>query len=134
VHYGGGLESRGQDARAGESWHGGPVILSWSDILPSISGEPDGQNVILHEFAHKLDEENPDAEGLPVLDSAEQYREWRAVFTRAWDGLEETLDSLDDPAIDDYALTSPAEFFAVATEAFFEVPARMRRQFPEVYA
>lgn len=134
VEYDGEIEIRGQDARAGESWHGGPVILSWSDILPSISGEPDGQNVILHEFAHKLDEEDPDAEGLPVLDSAEHYREWKAVFTRAWDDLEETLDGLDDPAIDDYALTSPAEFFAVATEAFFESPVRMQRQFPDVYA
>ncbi len=133
VEYDGEIEIRGQDARAGESWEGGPVILSWSDILPGISGEPDGQNVILHEFAHKLDEENPDVEGLPVLDSAEHYREWKEVFTRAWENLEETLDRLDDPAIDDYALTSPAEFFAVATEAFFESPVRMRRQFPDLY-
>jgi Mlc titration factor MtfA (ptsG expression regulator) len=133
VEYDGEIEIEGQDARAGESWEGGPVILSWSDILPSIS-EPDGQNVILHEFAHKLDEENPDVEGLPVLDSVEHYREWKEVFSRAWENLEDTLDSLDDPAIDDYALTSPAEFFAVATEAFFESPVRMRRQFPEVYA
>jgi Mlc titration factor MtfA (ptsG expression regulator) len=134
VEYDGEIEIHGQDARAGESWHGGPVILSWSDILPSISAEPDGQNVILHEFAHKLDEEESGAEGLPILESAEHYREWKDVFTRAWDTLEDTLDRLDDPAIDDYALTSPAEFFAVATEAFFESPARMQRQFPEVYA
>lgn len=133
VEYDGEVEIRGQDARAGESWHGGPVILSWSDVLPSLSDEPDGQNVILHEFAHKLDEENPDVEGLPILDSAEHYREWREVFTRTWESLEDTLDSLDDPAMDDYALTSPAEFFAVATEAFFESPVLLRRQFPDLY-
>lgn len=134
VEYDGEIEIHGSDARAGESWHGGPVIVSWRDAVRSFSGEPDGQNVILHEFAHKLDEENPDVEGLPVLTSREHYREWKQVLTRTWESLEETLETLDDPAIDDYALTSPAEFFAVATEAFFESPVRLRRQFPELYA
>lgn len=134
VEYDGEIEIHGRDARAGESWHGGPVILSWRDVLDTISGAADGQNVVLHEFAHKLDEEHPDDEGLPVLASSAQYREWAEVMTRAWDSLEETLAVLERPAIDEYALTSPAEFFAVATEAFFEQPAAMKRQFPEVYA
>ncbi|HET6629050.1 MAG TPA: M90 family metallopeptidase [Woeseiaceae bacterium] len=133
VEYDGEIEIHGRDARAGESWPGGPVILSWRDVLDTIAGEADGQNVVLHEFAHKLDEENPDIEGLPVLASAAHYREWEEVMTRAWDSLEETIARHARPAIDDYALTSPAEFFAVATEAFFEQPAAMRQQFPEVY-
>lgn len=116
VEYDGEIEIHGRDARAGESWHGGPVIVSWSDAVRSFAGESDGQNVIVHEFAHKLDEENPDVEGLPILASKEHYHEWKDVFTRTWESLEETLETLEDPAIDDYALTSPAEFFAVATE------------------
>lgn len=134
VEYDGEVEIAGKDARAGESWHGGPVILSWRDIARSFSGDRDGQNVILHEFAHKLDEENPDVEGLPILGSADHYREWQEVLSRTFGSLEETLERLDDPAIDDYALTSPAEFFAVATEAFFERPVRLRLQFPDLYA
>ncbi len=133
VEYDGEIEIRGRDARAGESWPGGPVILSWRDVLDTIEGRADGQNVVLHEFAHKLDEENPDDEGLPVLASASHYREWAAVMTRAWENLEETIAGYEHSAIDDYALTSPAEFFAVATEAFFEQPVTMQQQFPEVY-
>jgi MtfA peptidase len=133
VEYDGEIEIHGRDARAGESWPGGPVILSWRDVRDTIEGTADGQNVVLHEFAHKLDEENADVEGLPVLASAAHYREWEQVMTRAWESLEETIARHERSAIDDYALTSPAEFFAVATEAFFEQPAAMQRQFPEVY-
>ncbi|HEX2138598.1 MAG TPA: M90 family metallopeptidase [Woeseiaceae bacterium] len=133
VEYDGEIEIRGRDARAGESWPGGPVILSWRDVLDTMSGVADGQNVVLHEFAHKLDEEHPDVEGLPLLASSAHYREWAEVMTRAWERLEETLATQERPAIDDYALTSPAEFFAVATEAFFEQPTLMKHQFPDVY-
>jgi MtfA peptidase len=134
VTYDGEVEISGRDARAGESWHRGPVILSWADVERSFSRGADGTNVVLHEFAHKLDEENPDVEGLPVLRSASHYREWAEVLTRTYDGLEASLAQYGDPALDDYALTSPAEFFAVATESFFERAADMKRQFPELYA
>jgi hypothetical protein len=134
VDYDGEVEIRGKDARAGESWHRGPVILSWDDVVQSFSEQADGQNVVLHEFAHKLDEENSDVEGLPVLSSASHYREWAEVLTRTYENLEETLANFEDPAFDDYALTSPAEFFAVATESFFERPGTMKLQFPELYA
>jgi MtfA peptidase len=133
VEYDGEVEIHGRDARAGESWPGGPVILSWRDVRATIEGTADGQNVVLHEFAHKLDEEHPDVEGLPALASAAHYREWADVMTRAWESLEETIAAHEHPAIDDYALTSPAEFFAVATESFFEQPDAMRKQFPDVY-
>lgn len=133
VEYDGEIEIHGRDARAGESWPGGPVVLSWRDVRDAIEGTADGQNVVLHEFAHKLDEENPDVEGLPVLADSAHYREWAEVMTRAWDNLETTIASHERPAIDDYALTSPAEFFAVATESFFEQPVAMQQQFPEVY-
>lgn len=133
VEYDGEVEIHGRDARAGESWPGGPVILSWRDVRDTIEGAADGQNVVLHEFAHKLDEEHPDVEGLPALTSAAHYREWADVMTRAWESLEETIARHERPAIDEYALTSPAEFFAVATESFFEQPDAMKKQFPEVY-
>jgi hypothetical protein len=133
VEYDGEVEIHGKDARAGESWHGGPVLLSWRDVAETLAGDAGGQNVILHEFAHKLDEENPDVEGLPVLASSSHYREWERVLTHTFENLEATLESLERPVIDDYALTSPAEFFAVATESFFEQAVEMRRQFPDLY-
>lgn len=134
VTYDGEVEIAGQDARVGESWHLGPVILSWADVERSFSRDADGTNVVLHEFAHKLDEENPDVEGLPLLGSSAHYGEWAEVLTRTYDGLEASLARYEDPAFDDYALTSPAEFFAVATESFFERAADMKQQFPELYA
>lgn len=134
VSYDGEVEIRGQDARAGESWHRGPVILSWQDVVETFSGAGNGQNVVLHEFAHKLDEENADIEGLPVLASKSQYREWARVLTETYESLEGALKTADNPVFDDYALTSPAEFFAVATESFFEKAAEVKRQFPDLYA
>jgi MtfA peptidase len=134
VEYDGEVEICGHDARAGESWDRGPVILSWRDVAQSFSDDADGQNVVLHEFAHKLDEENPDVEGLPVLAGTQAgHGEWAEVLTRTYESLEEALAQLDDPVFDDYALTSPAEFFAVATESFFERAAEMRDQFPDLY-
>lgn len=134
VTYDGEVEISGQDARAGESWHLGPVVLSWADVERSFSHDADGTNVVLHEFAHKLDEENPDAEALPVLGSASDYADWERVLSYTWEHLEESLTRHEDPALDDYALTSPAEFFAVATESFFERAADLKAQFPDLYA
>lgn len=134
ISYDGEVEIHERVARAGESWHRGPVILSWQDIVNGISGEDDGVNVILHEFAHKLDEQNGDTEGLPVLGDEADYAEWARVLSREFAALEKTVDAGEAGLLDDYALTSPAEFFAVATEAFFEKPGDMKRTLPELYA
>lgn len=133
VIYDGEVEIHERVARAGESWHRGPVILSWRDIVHGISDD-DGMNVILHEFAHKLDEQNGDTEGLPVLGADADYDEWARVLAREFAALEKSVETGSDGLLDDYALHSPAEFFAVATEVFFEKPREMKRMLPELYA
>jgi hypothetical protein len=114
----------------GEAWEHGPVILSWADAQPGIGG----YNVILHEFAHKLDMRNGAANGMPPLHSNMSRAAWTETFTRAYDDLEWQLEHHGDSAIDPYAAESPAEFFAVASETFFEVPHELHAAYPEVYA
>lgn len=134
ISYDGEVEIHEQVARAGESWHRGPVILSWRDITDGIAAKADGMNVILHEFAHKLDEQNGDTEGLPVLGDDADYAEWARVLSREFAALEESVEAGEEGLLDEYAVTSPAEFFAVATEVFFEQPDDMQRMLPELYA
>jgi hypothetical protein len=134
VSYDGEIEIHERVARAGESWHRGPVILSWQDIVHGLSDEGGGMNVILHEFAHKLDEQNGDTEGLPSLGEEAHYKEWSRVLSREFASLEDSIESGAGSVLDEYALTSPAEFFAVATEAFFEKAEEMQETLPELYA
>ena len=134
ISYDGEVEIHEQVARAGESWERGPVILSWQDILHGLSGEADGLNVIVHEFAHKLDEQNGDTEGLPVLGDDADYAEWTRVLSEEFAALEQSVDAGEEGLLDDYALHSPAEFFAVASEVFFEKSADMKLMLPELYA
>ncbi len=127
------LETHERSARAGESWHRGPVVLSWADVLRGAEDDADGYNVVLHEFAHKLDEENSNAHGLPVLNDQAHYDEWASVLAREYRSLERRVAQGESEVLDDYALTSPAEFFAVATESFYEKPAAMRDELPDLY-
>lgn len=133
VSYDGDVEVLEEVERVGESWHRGPVVLSWQDIVDGISGEAEGMNVVLHEFAHKLDEEDGDTEGSPLLADDAHYEEWAEVLGREFTTMSAAFESGGEVPLDDYALTSPAEFFAVATEAFFEQAVAMRRQLPELY-
>jgi len=132
VSYDGDVEIEEVSERAGESWHRGPLILSWSDVLDSTSDD-DGFNVVLHEFAHKLDEEDSDTDGLPVLHDEEHYDDWAEILSREFDAFEHSVEHDEEHVLDEYALSSPAEFFAVATESFFEEPAAMKMQLPELY-
>ncbi len=116
---------------AGEAWGRGPVILSWADVLNI--GQKPGHNVVVHEMAHKLDMLNGDANGFPPLHRRMNRRTWSQVFSGAWDRLKEEQRNGADLPIDPYALESPAEFFAVASEQFFEAPAALRQHLPEVY-
>ena len=116
---------------AGEAWGRGPVILSWADVLNS--GNPPGHNVVIHEMAHKLDMLNGDANGFPPLHRRMDRRAWSRVFSSAWDRLKEEQHNGIELPIDPYALESPAEFFAVASEQFFEAPANLREHLPDVY-
>jgi Mlc titration factor MtfA (ptsG expression regulator) len=90
-------------------------------------------NVVLHEFAHQLDLENGEMDGVPRLASKEHYDRWTNVFADAFDKLDAQLDDGIDPVIDDYAAEDDVEFFAVATESFFETPFALRDEFPEVF-
>ncbi len=116
---------------AGEAWHDGPVILSWNDVRDA--GRLDGYNLVVHEFAHKLDMRNGRANGFPPLHKGMDGRAWAADFTAAFDDFRaRRLDRLPLP-FDGYAAESPGEFFAVLSEVFFEQPAAIADHYPAVY-
>ena len=116
---------------AGEAWGRGPVILSWADVL-NIGNKP-GHNVVIHEMAHKLDLLNGTANGFPPLHRRMNRRTWSQVFSSTWTNLQDEQRKGGDLPIDPYGLESPAEFFAVTSEQFFETPATLREHLPDVY-
>jgi Mlc titration factor MtfA (ptsG expression regulator) len=133
VHYDGLVETHYDSARAGESWYRGPLVLSWTDVERGLLHGRDGHNVILHEFAHKLDEENRIMDGLPVLREPAHYREWAQVLTREYDEFRQRVEHGSNTVIDEYGAVSAVEFFAVATESFFEKPTQMHSKLPDLY-
>jgi Mlc titration factor MtfA (ptsG expression regulator) len=118
-------------ARAGEAWLGGPVVLSWADVARAAEG--DGVNVVIHEFAHKLDMANGTANGFPPLHRGMDRAAWSAAFSAAFADFRRRVARHECTAIDAYAAESPAEFFAVVSEGFFEVPEAVRAAYPAVY-
>ena len=122
-----------ESVRAGESWYRGPVVLSWADVMRGSLNNSDGHNVVLHEFAHKLDEENEIMNGLPVLRDSSHYAEWAEVLSKEFDSLLIRVDRGTNSVIDAYGAVSPPEFFAVATESFFEKPLLMKNKLPDLY-
>lgn len=127
-----GLVETDDMAYAGQAWLQGPVILSWADV--ENAGDADGANVVIHEFAHKLDMLNGDANGFPPLHKDMSREAWSQAFTAAFEDLTRRLDAGEDTEIDPYAAESPAEFFAVISEAFFETPDHLQTIYPDVYA
>ena len=117
----------------GEAWSHGPVILSWADARPDAHPHGSASNVILHEFAHKLDMLNGAANGMPPLHANMLREEWTASLSEAYKNLYHQVERHHHTAIDPYATESPAEFFAVFTEVFFEQPARLHHLYPDVY-
>ena len=115
--------------RAGESWHRGPLVLAWDEVLQGGRDRRDGHNVVMHEFAHKLDEENGRVDGFPKFARSARYREWGQVLGREFERMQER----GDRVIDQYGATSPAEFFAVVTEVFFEKPGQLQRYHPSLF-
>jgi hypothetical protein len=133
VKYDGPIAREGPSARLGESWHRGPVIFSWADVLRGVNNPNDGHNVVLHEFAHKLDEENVSMDGLPVLREHADYPDWAHIMSTEFAHLIERVRHNRNRVLDRYGSTSPAEFFAVATEAFFEKGKKMQERVPKLY-
>lgn len=126
-----GIVHTGRRVASGESWLAGPVILSWEDVT-NIHGER-GYNVVIHEFAHKLDMLNGSANGFPPLHRDMDSRIWTATFSEAYAIFCEQVERGEVTAIDPYAAENPAEFFAVLSEVFFVRPHLTKQHFPEVY-
>jgi len=128
-----GLVHRQQRLLDGEAWDRGPLILSWKDARPSRRHHRLGDNVVIHECAHKLDMQNGAANGMPPLHRDMDRREWTRVFSASYRRLLRQIERHRHTAIDPYAAESPAEFFAVVSEEFFEAPARLHQAEPRVY-
>ena len=117
----------------GESWGDGRVILSWDHVRRAGMEEPPSHNVVLHEFAHQLDSESGTTNGAPYLGSPERYRSWSEVLSRDFAALRHDAWFGHQDVLDHYGATNPAEFFAVATEAFYEQPHRLAARHPALY-
>lgn len=118
-----------EDAVLGEAWLGGPVMISWFDD----PNRTEGINVVLHEFAHKLDMRGGEPTGIPPLPAEMNAGEWAHDFGEAYADLCRRVDEGEDTPLDPYATESPAEFFAVMSEAFFETPMLLQEEYPHVY-
>ncbi|QDV37610.1 M90 family metallopeptidase [Tautonia plasticadhaerens] len=130
---GGGMVLEGEVSRLGEAWRDGVVVLAWDDVLAGALDLHDGHNVVLHEFAHQLDQEDGEANGAPILGQRSRYVTWARVLGAEYDRLRQEAGRGVPSVLDAYGATNPAEFFAVATECFFERPARLRREHPELF-
>jgi len=118
---------------SGESWELGKVILSWKDSKHGALVFNDGHNVVIHEFAHQLDQETGVANGAPFLKS-KNNRCWSHVLSKEFELLQQRAAKGERSLLDHYGATNPAEFFAVSSEVFFERPTEMLKQHPQLYA
>jgi MtfA peptidase len=121
------------EAVLGLAVHGGAVVLAWDSVLRGARDPRDGRNVVIHELAHKIDFLDGDADGTPDMPFAAR-RAWAAAFAPAFLAHKERAERGKRSFLDDYAATNEAEYFAVATEAFFEKPRQLARELPDVYA
>ncbi len=133
VNQAGGVQMEQRRALAGESWVQGQVLLSWSDVQAGAADPEDGHNVVIHEFAHQLDQAKGHANGAPQLASKRHYRLWSTVMYNEYQALRERLARGESGLIDAYGATDPAEFFAVCSELFFERPMELAQQHPALY-
>ena len=124
----------GGQARLGESWEQGSIVLAWDSVLAGAADARDGHNVVLHELAHQLDQEDGDADGAPELPRPGMYTAWARVLGADFAALVRDSAAGRSTVLDDYGATNPAEFFAVISEVFFERPREMASLHPELYA
>lgn len=143
TYHDGYIETIGHSVREGEAHYRGPVVLSWGDLEDDISHPDNGRNVALHEFAHKIDEEDGYYDGRPLFGGADEGKSWASVLGPEFEKLrrrlhregqdQESGEEEEPSVLDLYGAESPAEFFAVATEAFFVIPGGMRAAHPQLY-
>ena len=128
-----GVVHRNAEAIAGEAMHHGPVVLSWPDVAAAADWRATGMNLVIHEFAHKLDMREGDANGCPPLPPELPAAPWKAAMSAAYEDFVARVDRDESTPIDGYAAQSPGEFFAVLSEVFFADPVLLRREYPAVY-
>lgn len=128
-----GVVSHGRKGLLGESWQNGKVILAWDNVLNGARNFVDGSNVVLHEFTHQLDSETGSADGAPLLVGESSYRSWAGALSPEFEELQREARIGKHSLMDHYGATNPAEFFAVATETFFEKPRRMAKHHQELF-
>lgn len=126
-----GVEHRTRDELSGEAWHRGPVLLSWDDT--EYAGDGQVFNLVIHEFAHKLDMQNGEANGFPPLHRDMGAADWTREFSHGFEDFEQRCRRGEDIGIDEYAASDPAEFFAVLSEVFFERPDLLQHYYPAIY-
>ena len=118
----------------GESWEDRTVLLAWDSVRHGAIDMRDGENVVLHEFAHQLDARDGDTDGVPLLSNEVAYQTWAGVLGENAADLIERIQNGEPTVLDPYAALNPAEYFAVATETFFEKPHKLKAMRPELYA
>ena len=128
-----GWSIKGESARLGESWYRGPVILSWAEIEDDTRNPGCGNNLIWHEFAHQIDMLDRSTNGTPPLESRAARQQWHDVMTAEFQQLRRDAHNGRATLLDTYGAESEAEFFAVATECFFDVPVELRQEHPRLY-
>jgi Mlc titration factor MtfA (ptsG expression regulator) len=111
----------------------GSLVLAWDEAKRGGADPADGTNLILHEFAHQLDFEDSETDGVPLLAGRPEYLSWGRTMSREFQKLRAADEEKSPTVLDTYGSTNPAEFFAVATEAFFERPAALRANHPDLY-
>jgi len=126
-----GVEHVVQSSLAGEAWQRGPVILSWDET--ERAGIIDGHNLVIHEFAHKLDMQNGEANGFPPLHAGMDAKVWTEAFSAGYEDFQHKCNAGKNIGIDCYGASSPAEFFSVLSEVFFERPESIRQHYTVVY-
>lgn len=129
----GGIVTEGAVVRLGETWSRGSLVLSWDDVVRGAADPHDGHNVVLHEFAHQLDQQDGGSDGTPILPSRSRYVAWARVLGAAYADLVDRVHHHRPSVLDGYGATNSAEFFAVATECFFEKPGALERWYPALY-
>jgi len=126
-----GVVHRVREERSGESWDIGPLVLSWTDVAESAA--LDGYNVVLHEIAHKLDARDGVLNGKPPLHTGMIVSDWSSAFLDAYQDHVDAVEHGVETALDPYGAEAPEEFFAVATETFFELTTELHSAYPAVY-
>ena len=121
-----------RDPRLGEAWQHGPIVLSWAEIVGDEKRRP-GNNLVIHEFAHHIDSLDGDVDGSPPLVNRQQGRDWYRVSEAEFARLRGDAASGQATLLDRYGATNRAEFFAVASECYFERPHSLRKRHPDLY-